>query len=283
MAIPISVIKMTGEREDWSPAKLERSLRAARAPEDLIREIVVHLEKDLHDGMSTNDIYEHALALLKRYRGPAAAEYSLKKAIMQFGPTGFPFERFVAHILNAQGYRTKVGTIVQGACVEHEVDVIAEKEDERILVEAKFHNSAAIKSDVKVTLYVHARFEDIQNKLESIEGETKYNRAWLITNTEFTSHAIQYANCVGLGITGWNYPKGRTLQDLIQATQTHPLTCLTSLTDSQKNQLLAKGIVLCRSVVDDPSHLERIGINKARINAIVEEGAMLCPVAKPAS
>lgn len=269
---------MSGEREEWNPAKLERSLRVARAPEELIKEIVLHVEKDLRDGMSTNDIYEHAIALLKKYRGPAAAEYSLKKAIMQFGPTGFPFERFVAHILNAQGFHTRVGILVQGECVEHEVDVIAEKEDERILVEAKFHNSPAIKSDVKVALYVHARFKDIQNRFEVAEPEGRYNRAWLITNTEFTSHAIQYANCVGLAITGWNYPKGRTLQDLIQATQTHPLTCLTSLTDAQKSQLLAKGIVLCRSVVDDPSHLEHIGINKARINAIVEEGMMLCPV-----
>lgn len=275
--MPISIIKMSGEREDWNPAKLERSLRAARANEELVREIVIHVEKDLRDGMSTNDIYEHAFSLLKQYRGPVAAEYSLKKALMQLGPTGFPFERFVAQILTAEGYRTKVGVIVQGACVSHEVDVVAEKEDERILVEAKFHNSPAIKSDIKVALYVHARFQDIHKKLESNPGEEKYNRAWLITNTEFTSQAIQYANCAGLAITGWNYPKGYTLQDLIQRSQTHPLTCLTTLSEPQKSQLLAKGIVLCRTVVDDPSHLERIGINKARISAIIEEGMMLCP------
>src|SRR3972149_2770032 len=134
---PISIIKASGERELWDSRKLERSLRAARAGEDLVREIVGHIEKDLRDGLRTSDIYAHAFSLLKRYDRPVAAQYSLRKAIAALGPSGFPFERFVAKILNAQGYRTKVGTIVRGFCVSHEVDVIAEKRDERILVEAK--------------------------------------------------------------------------------------------------------------------------------------------------
>lgn len=278
MSKHFTIVKMSGEREAWDPVKLERSLRAAKAPEPLIAEIIMHVEKDLHDGMRTGEIYAHAFQLLKRYARPMAAEYSLKKAIMQLGPSGFPFERFVAQILRAQGYKTEVGTMVRGACVEHEVDVVAEKEDERILVEAKYHNSPDTKSDVKVALYVHARFMDIQKKLETTEGDRRFNRAWLITNTNFTSQAIQYGNCAGLALTGWNYPKNHTLQDLIQATQTHPLTCLTTLSTPQKTTLLNNGIVLCRDIVDDPSKLERIGVNKARIASIIEEGEALCPV-----
>ena len=272
---------MSGEKELWDPRKLERSLRAAKASPKLTHEILGHIEKDLRDGMRTDDIYSHAFVLLKEYDRPAASQYSLRRAIMQLGPSGFPFEKFVAQILRAQGFQTKVGTIVRGACVDHEVDVVAEKADERILVEAKFHNSPDIKSDVKVALYVHARFQDIEKRLENQDGDEHFNRAWLITNTNFTSQAIQYGNCAGLSLTGWNYPKGRTLQDLVQETQTHPVTCLTTLSDPQKSRLLESGIVLCTDVMSNTNTLKRIGVSNANIDAIVQEGASLCPLPPP--
>ncbi len=276
---PIVIIKASGERELWDAKKLERSLHAAKISPALTREITTHIEKDIQDGMHTRDIYEHAFELLKQYNRPAAAQYSLKQAIMQLGPSGFPFERFIAEILKSEGFHTQVGIIEHGLCVDHEVDIVAEKPGERILVEAKYHNSPETKSDVKVALYVHARFEDIQKRIETtVAGIGYYTRAWLITNTSFTTQAIQYANCVGLALTGWNYPKGHTLQDLVQRTQTHPITCLTTLSDKQKSALLKEGVVLCRDVLANTQSLEKIGINKARITDVVEEGGALCPI-----
>jgi len=76
-------------------------------------------------------------------------------------------------------------------------------------------------------------------------------------------------------MTGWNYPKGHTLQDLIQATQTHPVTCMTTLSDKQKIDLLNHGTVLVREVVDDSSRLAKIGIGKQQIASIVSEGKAL--------
>ncbi len=274
----ISIVKASGDIEAWDPKKLESSLQAVKAPKELIDEIIKHIEKDVADGMTTEHIYQHALLLLKRYDSPVAAEYSLKRAIILLGPSGFPFERFVSHILRAQGYQTKVGVMVQGACVTHEVDVVAEKDDERILVEAKFHNSPEIKSDVKVALYVKARFDDIQKRFEQTDEGERYNRAWLITNTRFSSQAITYGNCVGLSLTGWNHPANHTLQDLIRNTKTHPITCLTTLSVAQKNQLLTEGTVLCREVLDNPAKLMRIGLSSASIKSVIDEGLRLCPV-----
>ncbi len=275
----VYIIKASGEKELWDREKLIRSLRAAQADDEMVREIVAHTEKDLRDGLRTSDIYKHAFELLKRYSRPVAAQYSLKRAILQLGPSGFPFERFVAEILKAEGYRTQVGMMIKGACVPHEVDVVAEKSGERILVEAKYHNSPDTKSDVKVALYVHARFQDIKKQIEqTAAGVGYYTQAWLITNTSFTSQAIQYGNCAGLALTGWNYPKGHTLQDLVQRTQTHPITCLTTLTDIHKNTLLQSGVVLCRDILADPKPLEGMGLNKARIDSVMDEGAQLCPI-----
>ncbi len=276
---PVYIIKASGERELWNEAKLVYSLRTAKASEDLTREIVAHVEQDLRDGMRTTDIYHHAFELLKRTNPPVAAEYSLKRALMQLGPSGFPFEKFIAEILAAEGYRTSTGVIVNGECVEHEVDVVAEKSSERIMVEAKYHNQPETKSDVKVALYVHARFEDIKKRLEhSAAGMGVFTKAWLITNTSFTTQAIQYANCVGLALTGWNYPKGHTLQDLVQRTQTHPITSLTSLSEHHKNELLQSGVVLCKDIIRDPSMLTKMGMNKSAIANVVTEGQSLCPI-----
>ncbi|MDO8521058.1 MAG: restriction endonuclease [bacterium] len=279
MKRPIFIVKASGERELWDSKKLERSLRAAKADKGLAQEVVRHIEKDLRDGLRTSDIYAHAFSLLKRYDRPLAAEYSLRKSLALLGPTGFPFERFVAKLLEAEGYRTQVGKMVRGACVLHEVDVIAEKDDERILVEAKFHNSSEIKSDVKVALYVAARFDDIAKRMRREEDAPKrFTHAWLITNTSFTSQAVKYGTCAGLALTGWNHPKGRTLQDLVQENRMHPVTCLTTLNTPQKTQLLNEGIVLCRDILKNPARLLRLGVNRAKVAAVVKEGERLCPV-----
>ena len=275
----ITIIKASGEREPWNRDKLMSSLISSRAEPKLAREIVDHVEKDLRDGMRTSDIYEHAFNLLSKHNRPIASQYSLKRAMLELGPSGFPFERFIAAILKAEGYRTQVGVMVAGQCVTHEVDVIAEQSGERILVEAKYHNSPDTKSDVKVALYVHARFEDIRKKIEeSPNGGEVFTRPWLITNTSFTSQAIQYAQCAGLALTGWNYPKGHTFQDLVLRTQTHPISVLTTLSRNEKNKLLQMGVVLCRDIIEHTSHLEAIGMKRQDIERVVEEGLMLCPL-----
>ena len=274
----ILIIKSSGEREEWSRAKLLASLMSSKANAELAEEIAVHVEKDLKDGMHTSDIYEHAAELLRKYDKPLAAHYSLKRAMLELGPSGYPFERFISGILKAEGYQTEVGVIVQGLCVEHEVDVIAEKEGERMLVEAKYHNSPDTKSDVKVALYVHARFEDIKKRTETTDTASElFTRPWLITNTSFTSQAIRYAECAGLALTGWNYPRGHTLQDLVLRTKTHPITVLTTLPKGARSALLEKGVVLCSDILRDTRHLDGIGLRKQEIDGVIKEGTLLCP------
>ena len=106
----------------------------------------------------------------------------------------------------------------------------------------------------------------------------RLTRAWLITNTNFTSQAIKYGTCASLALTGWNYPKGRTLQDLVQETEMHPVTCLTGLSGTQKTQLLNDGIVLCRDIIKDSGPLAHIGLSRARIATVVKEAEQLCTV-----
>jgi len=201
--------------------------------------------------------------------------YSLRRAVMELGPSGFLFEKFVGEILKAQGYEVKVGVIMQGACVEHEVDIFAKKNHRHIIVECKFHNEDGIRSDVKVALYVRARFEDLKKKCDTTVNHEDIHEGWLVTNTKLTSQAIAYGNCVGMKIIGWNYPQGGNLQDLIVASGVHPLTCLTTLNKKRKAVLFENGIILCRDVEKRTDILRSLGMGEREIASVVTESRLV--------
>ena len=107
--------------------KLKRSLQFSGASEAMVEEIVQRVQKELYPGISTREIYNRAFALLKKKESVYASKYKLKKAIYELGPTGFPFEKFISGILHYSGYETKVGEVLEGTCVSHEIDVLAIK------------------------------------------------------------------------------------------------------------------------------------------------------------
>jgi hypothetical protein len=206
-----------------------------------------------------------------------AARYSIKRGLYQLGPAGFPFEKFVAHIFIKKNYDVLVDQIVPGFCVLHEVDVVATNNHERILIECKFHNIQGPDSNVKVPLYVKARFEDIQKKWESAPAQyKKFDVITLVTNTSFTQDAITYATCANIRLLGWDYPDKENLSDLIQQYRLYPITCLTSLTLYQKAWLIREGLVLYSDIVKaEPSKFDQFGLSKDKIQSILEEAKML--------
>lgn len=276
------IIKASGEKQQFSPDKLRMSLKRAGAAKQVIDEIVDHIEQELHDGMTTKEIYKHAFTLLKKNTRGVALKYSLRQAMLELGPSGFPFEQFLGELLKTQGYKVQVGGILQGKCVDHEVDVLAEKNDEHIFVEAKYHNQRGYKTDLKVALYVQARVDDITAahvaRAEKENRSPRHHVGWLVTNTKLTSKAIEYTKCSGLTVIGWNYPQEGNLQDRILEAGIHPLTCLTTLTEKQKRQLLTQGVVACISLRREPSVLRSIGLDDKKIDAVMKEVDFLCTV-----
>ena len=273
----IHIIKASGEHESFSEAKLRRSLQRARTPPALIDDIVVSIESELEEGMKTSEIYRKAFSLLRKNDRPVAARYSLKNALMELGPTGRPFEHFVGELMKAEGFGVKVAQIVPGVCVKHEVDVVATKSDRHIMVECKFHNKPGLRSDVKISLYVQARFEDVERewKKQSQHGE-KFHEVWLVTNTKFTSDATDYAACVGMHAIGWNYPLQNGLEAHIEKNGLHPITCLTTLSKSHKRELVEKDILTCKQLFEDLKVLQSIGIAESKIPSVANEIKNLC-------
>jgi len=276
----IWIIKASGQREKFSENKLRNSLSRAGASKDVVDRVVEKTVGELKDGMNTGQIYAQAFRELRKIDGVAVNRYSLRKAVMQLGPSGFPFEEFFAEILRAQGFSADVGGILQGACIDHEVDVLAKKEDRHIFVEAKFHNQLGIKTDLKVALYVQARFQDIKKAHETRaqkEGrEPHFHEGWLVTNTKLTSKAKQYSKCRGQILIGWNYPEHGNLQDMIIESGVHPVTCLTTISEKQKRALLEQKIVLCRDLKNNLQILKTLGATDEKIKKVDAEISNLC-------
>ncbi len=274
----LQITKSDGEQEVFDPIKLQTSLTWAGATPEESERILRRVSADLREGVTTEDIYGHAFQLLQEHSAPAvAARYSVKRALFALGPSGFPFEQFFASVLRAHGWHTQTGVALTGRCAPHEVDVLAEKDGFRVGVEAKFHNDAAGKTDIKDALYVYARYEDLK---KAPEESSRVKEGWLVTNTRFTRNAIRYAQCSNLTLIGWDFPRGNGLQHMIETGRVHPLTCLTTLTDTEKRHLLDRRIVLCRDVLS-PHLLEEYGVQKHRIGKIVEEARFLCAPEAP--
>jgi Holliday junction resolvase-like predicted endonuclease len=273
----INVTKASGERSIFSEEKLRRSLQAAGATSQQVDFIIKEVVSGLYEGITTKKIYRIAFNLLREGSRHLAARYHLKKAIMELGPSGFPFEKYFAEILNSQGYETKVGQFLQGKCIMHEVDVVAEKDSLVFMVECKYHNQAGKFNDVQVPLYVQSRFKDIQEQwLQSGIHKDKNQRGWVVSNTRFSTAAIQYATCAGLNLLGWDYPADKGLKDQIDSLGLYPITCLTSLTLIEKQLLLEKNIVLCKEIYNDKHLLELAGIKASRIYSVMKEAEQLC-------
>jgi hypothetical protein len=271
------ITKTSGELVPFDPDKLRRSLLRAAADHDVAERIVANVSARITQGMSTQKLYRMAFGLLHKRSHHAAARYRLKQGILDLGPSGFPFERFIARILEHDGYAVQVGVVVQGQCVSHEVDVVADKGAQYFLVECKYHNSPGRICDVKVPLYIKARFLDVAELWgRQPANGTRKLQGWLVTNTRFTSDGLQYGQCAGLRMVSWDHPETGSLRHRIDRSGLYPLTCLNSLTKTEKERLLQLGLVLVRDILERPAALHDALVRGPRIAQVMADAEALC-------
>lgn len=274
---PIDIVKYSGETVKFSVDKLKESLKRTGADNKTINQIIKMVSAELYHGITTKEIYNRAYALLKKKKSYLASKYKLKKAIYELGPTGFPFERFVAAILKYSGYETEVSKTLQGKCVSHEIDVVAHKNKHTTIIECKFHGDPALKCNVKVPLYINSRYLDVKSHWNSNhKNGTILNEGWVVTNTRFTNDAWQFGKCAGLYLLSWDYPKQNGLKDRIDRLGLYPITVSTLLTKREKQFLLNRNIVLCRELIGDHFYLDHLGVSETRKVKILNEIKLLC-------
>ncbi len=277
----ITITKSDGTKQLFEEEKLVSSLKRVGASAEIIEDVVEEIGREIHDGMSTTEIYRRAFDLLRKHSSKVAAKYSVRRAMIELGPDGFPFEKFVARLFKMWGYESVTDQVVMGHCVDHEVDVVAWKGEELAMVEAKYHNEFGLKSDLKVSLYVKARYDDIsENEYDYGGTKRKLTERWLITNTKFTDKAIRYSECVKMKVLGWNYPEKGNLHDLISENSLHPIACLSTLTRDQKRELAAKNMLICLDLVGNPHVLKEIGVKPEDQEKILTEVQIVIEEAK---
>lgn len=268
----VYVIKANGERTLFNPAQLIASLLRSGASDEMADKVLEAVREELHEGITTKQIYRRAFHILRKNAKGAASKYKLKRAILELGPTGYPFELLVGEIVRAKGLEAEVAVTMKGQCIDHEVDVVARRENELFMVECKFHRNQGRRTGVQVPLYIHSRFLDIYDRWKKGNGKgADLHLGWVVTNTRFTEDATKYGECVGLNMVSWDYPRSGGLRDQITFSGLHPITCLHSITRSEKRSLLEKGAVICKHILEQPEMLATAYIDKRKHTRIMRE------------
>lgn len=268
----LSVTKANGLKEPYNQEKVRSSMTRSGVPKEYQNELLLQIEKKIFDGIPTARILDLIIKYLKQIYPIGQSRYQLKRAIMEMGPTGFPFEKFVARLLHEYGYQVRTNVILWGTCVSHEIDVLATKDVREYFVECKYHNQPGSRSDIKTALYVKARGEDLEEKLkhESTNRTIQYG-SWVFTNTKFSADAITYAECKKQRLTGWGYPAKGNLQEMVETKHLYPITCLTTLSHEQKMRLLERNVILVSELYKDRSIIESFGFTKEQKDALEYE------------
>ena len=245
----IKVTKASGRTEDLDTGKLLESLLRAGADREQAGVIIDNILGEIPRYTNTRKIYSLAMKYLRQINHATGLRYSLKRAIFRLGPSGYPFEKYVGELFRHHGYRTENGLVLEGRCVKHEVDVLASNEGELSFIECKYHNRAGNSTDVKVAMYIHARFQDL-GPLFREKYPAKEIKGWLVTNTRCTSDALKYAECTGLNILSWTYPGRTSLQKMIEDKKLYPVTIMAGVSSGLLTRLFERNIILLKTLAE---------------------------------
>jgi hypothetical protein len=239
--------KSSGELVPFDPDKIRAVLRRAGAKPELVERVLAQVTRRVKDGMATRHIDRIVRKELRRASVCVSCRFSLREALQKLGPAGFTFETYIAEILRAEGYAATLPEAdVPGASVDHEVDVIAEKDGKRIMIEAKFRNRGTETVNLKDTMATWARFIDL--KEGASQGKNAgFTDAWIITNGRFSDRAMRFAEYRGLQAIGWK-SKPRSLAEMVDHQALYPVTVLDDVAQWELDRLATHDLVLCRDI-----------------------------------
>lgn len=279
MTTPPKIIKADGSIAVFDPSRLIFSLKRAGAGEHTAENITKTVTDVIVPGMSSKEVYTRAFTLLRKESRPLAARYSLRRSLLELGPTGHPFEDFVSHLYSVLGWQVETRKVIQGHCVSHEIDFYASHPEQNtyIAAELKYHNDPNYKTDLKIALYVKSRFDDIFACDPKIRA-CPLDRGLLVTNTKFTSEAIAYAECAGVELLGWGYPSHDSLFIQMSRTKVYPVTTLTHLSRGEKRLLIDSGVVTVDEIVSDRRRLDVLHLSPGQIGDLIAEAEGLLSI-----
>ncbi|NQV89363.1 MAG: restriction endonuclease [Parcubacteria group bacterium] len=261
--------KSNGQLTPFDPARVLKSISRTGVDQKTAKDILKAVESGLTPRMHTGEIYKMISEELEKRKPWAAARYDLRDALRKMGPAGYNFEKYVASILSAYGYKTATPETYKGACIEHEIDVTAEKDGRTAFIEAKFRHDFGASVTIKDTMATWARFLDL------VDGSKvglcpHFDEVWIVTNARFTDQSLEFGHCKNMKLIGWNHPHERTFAQMVDLDALYPVTILKDLKPSESEIFAKADIMLCRDLVNtniDTVH-QQTGISMQRLEAI---------------
>ena len=242
--------KVDGSKQLFVKEKVVKTCLRMGASRKIAEMVANEVERNLSECISTEKIFQMTLRLLRKHEPIIQHLLDLRKglSLMNSRPE---FELFIQILLRENRYEVTPNRIIRGKCGEHEVDAIAKKNDITYVVEAKHHINYHTPTGLDESRIARAILEDVTEGFEFGRNSLKIDRAMIITNTKFSEHARQYGECRKILQIGWNSPRNKSLQDMIEERRLHPLTCLRGLGKQIKRKLTAEGIILMKQLIEE--------------------------------
>lgn len=273
------VINSLGIEEPFSWKKICNGAERVGASKALAKEIATIIEKEAYPGITTKEIFQRVEQILSKKYPRGRIRFRLKEAMRRLGPSGFPFEKYVADIFEQLGFSTQINQYIKGQCVRHEIDFWAKEKRYFLIGECKYHSLPGGRVDLKVGLIHYARFLDLKagDSLDKIKAKKLKIRPIIVTNTKFTSKVIKYCECNGVDLLGWKYPDSRGLEYVIESERFYPITILPSLTSSLLEIFYQRRLMLVQDLlnIDVVKFSKKTGIPEKKISAIKREAEIL--------
>jgi hypothetical protein len=266
------VTKADGSRQLFDREKVIKTCLRMGASRKIAEMIANEVEQTLFDGISTEIIFQKTLRLLRKHEPIIQHLLDLRKglSLMNSRPE---FELFIQILLRENGYVVTPNQIIRGKCGEHEVDAIAKKNNFTFIVEAKHHIKYHTPTGLDESRIARAILEDVTEGFEYGQNTLKIDRAMILTNTKFSAHARQYGECRKILQIGWNSPRKKSLQDMIEENKLHPVTCLRNINTQIKRKLSSRGIILMKQLIEEePAKLaRRISVSTTEVENLIEK------------
>ncbi len=238
------------------------------------RRVLEKVKKRIYDTIPTKEIYKLITAYAQKFNPILRFRLGLREAIAKLRPKP-DFELFVERTLQEIGYKTERNVIVPGKCVEHEVDVIAEKNDEKEFVEIKHHVNPHARIGLNVILASWAAYQDVLDGYKRGLHNFGFKELLIISNSKISDHARRFCECKGIKFLGWKFPK-KSLDYLIESKKLYPITLIKGLTEFEINEFSKIGLILLKDIPSKKPKLLKIG--KKRYEEILKIGKELLKI-----
>lgn len=267
------VTKADGSIQPYDRRKVLSTCLKLGADRALAEGVVNRVERHLYDGIPTKKILRMLSRYLKQHQPSIGERTDLKDALSLL--RGKPdWELFVQLLFAELGYAVDRNVTLSGHCVNCEIDAVLKKDNEQILAEAKHHSDPHARVDLNICREVRAVIEDLADGYRHGSNKEQFTGALIVCNTRFTDLALQYTKCRGIECLGWDVPKGKGINTLIEQKQFYPITMLRRLDTKTQEALGDAGIILLKQLVttslDQITEMTRV--DRARLQELSTSG-----------